>query len=87
MAQIIAVVGSVSTASGLLKEMERMGCINCRIVHTPVCISNGGCSYSVKLDEACMKVLRTCVDKRKIKLRGIYKEILKEGEYVYDDIS
>ena len=85
--QILAVAGSVTTASALLKEMEKKGCINCRVVHTPVCISKGGCSYSVKFDEACMKILKLCLDKRRIKLRGIYKEILKEGEYMYDDIS
>lgn len=85
--QILAVVGSVTVASALLKEMERNGCINCRVVHTPVCISGGGCSYSVKFDEACMKLLKPCIQRRRIKLRGIYKEILKEGEYIYDDIS
>lgn len=85
--QILAVVGSVTVASRLFKDMERKGCINARVVHTPICISKGGCSYSVKFNEECMKLLKGCLDNRGIKLRGIYKEILKEGEYIYEDIS
>lgn len=87
MAQILAVVGAINSAGMLLKELKRSGCLKCKIVHTPALISSGGCSYSVSIEESCLPVLTKAALKSKIKIKGIYKEVLKEGESSYDSLS
>lgn len=87
MENIIAVAGSVTTATRLAKEMNKMGYMNCRVVRTPMKISDGGCSYSVETEESLRSVVLGAAAGRKISLKGIYKIRMVEGEKVYDDIS
>lgn len=87
MGKIIAVTGAVTTAARLLKEMNSMGCIKCRIIRTPMKISNGGCSYSIEAMEDCESVVFEAAQKRRITLKGIYSVSKLEGETVYNDIS
>lgn len=87
MREIVAVVGSVTSASRLKKALEKKGCINSEISHTPSAISAGGCSYSVYLSENCIPVLSKTVDEYKIALKGIYKKYIKEGKEFYYDLS
>lgn len=87
MTDILAVTGSVTAATRLLRELERHGCINSRVVHTPTVLSNGGCSYSVRIGEECMQALNESAKIRRIKIKGIFKEYLEKGEYIYESIS
>lgn len=85
MAELLAVTGAITSATRLVKALEKRGCIKARVVHTPAEISKGGCSYSVKLPESCNAILVTVSGKFRIK--GIYRERTENGETVYDDIS
>ncbi len=86
MEKIIAVTGAVTTAARLLKEMNSLGCVKCRIIRTPMKISNGGCSYSIEAREDCKETLFEAVKKRNITLKGIYSVSELEGETIYNDI-
>ncbi len=87
MAYILAVTGAITTASRLSKAVEKKGCISSRVIHTPQTLSSGGCSYAVKLPDSCMSALLTTSSETGIKIRGLYRERLENGESVYDDIS
>ena len=85
MAEILAVTGAITSATRLAGVLEKRGCIKARVVHTPAEISQGGCSYSVKLPESCMSILLSASGRFRIK--GIYRERTENGEAVYDNIS
>lgn len=87
MAYILAVTGAITTATRLSKEIEKNGCINARVIHTPSALSSGGCSYAVKVPDSCLTKMLTSASDMGIKIRKLYRERLENGEKVYDDIS
>ncbi len=87
MQQIIFVLGSVNIAAKLFRYVQKSGCLKCSLIKTPAIISSGGCSYSLKTEEQYLKMIEKEALKRKIKIKGIYREILKEGEFEYEGIS
>ena len=87
MAELIAVSGAITEAVRLSKELSENGCINCRVIHTPAKISSGNCSYSVKLEEKYISLLKKIMENKKIRVKAIYREIKKEGELFYERIS
>ena len=87
MTYILAVIGSVTTASRLKHLTEQMGCKEVRVIHTPTAIHSGGCSYSVKVPEKCRLLLTEAISKSGIKIKELYREAIENGESVYIDIS
>ncbi len=87
MAEILATTGAITTASRLAGELEKLGCLNVRVVHTPAEIASGGCSYSVSLEEENLSLLRSLMHNKKFKVRRILRPTTKNGERVFDDIS
>ncbi len=87
MADILAVTGSITTSTRLARELERLGCLKARVVHTPSAISSGGCSYCVRIPEECITELLALRKKRSMKIKKLYRELSDGEERVYDDIS
>ena len=87
MAEILATTGAITTASRLAGELEKLGCLNVRVVRTPSEIASGGCSYSVSLPEESLPVLRSIINNKRFKVRKILRQITKNGEREFDDIS
>ena len=83
----MAVVGSVTAAARIQRDLEKMGFLNARVVNTPVNLSNGSCSYSVKLTEGGMQNVINAAIRRKVKIKGIYAVRQEGGEYIYENIS
>lgn len=80
MLYIYAVVGSVTTASRLARELERRQ-IRATVTHTPSHINRGGCSYSVRIRAADRNALERAAAERRIKVR---KMLGSDGEHFYD---
>jgi len=87
MNNIIAVTGSITSASRLLKYLERAGCIDARVIHTPSEISTGGCSYSVSLPDKYLPVLFTVSSGKKLRIKNIYRYSPGNEGGDYIDIS
>ncbi len=79
MSQIYAVVGSITTAVRLSKELNARH-IASKVVHTPDAKSSG-CSYSVLTDESGKELLISLSERYKI------KRILKSDSDGLYDIS
>lgn len=80
MTYIYAAVGSITTATRLMRELERRG-IAAAVTHTPSQMNKGGCSYSVKVKGSDRAGLMQAAADRRIRLRGL---IGSDGERYYD---
>lgn len=87
MSFLLAVIGSITTATRLVKKIEQVSGISARIVHTPEEIAVGGCSYSVKTKAEHMPIVADTAAKNKIRVKGWYLAQNSDGETVYHDIS
>ena len=87
MAEILATTGAITTASRLAGELEKLGCLNVRVVHTPAEIASGGCSYSVSLPEEDLPLLRSLMNNKRHRVRRILRQRVTNGEREFDDIS
>ena len=85
---ILAIVGSVTAATRLGRDLKRKGFVNVSVISTPAELGNGGCSHSVKLTENVMPYFLEVVEKRRIKVKGLYKiKNGERGEYIYESLS
>lgn len=82
---IFFVIGSVTTASQLLRRLQKNGVQRAAAVSTPIAISNGSCSYSIKCNEREFDRVYKIIKQKGVKIKGIYKEV-EEG-YEYENIS
>lgn len=87
MTYILAVVGAITSTTRLATHLEKIGCKNINVIRTPVIISSGGCSYSVRLGEENIEKLRSVSSARRFRVKKIYKVTENEQECEYDDIS
>ena len=87
MNNIIAVTGSVTSASRLAKHLEKAGCIDARVIHTPSEISSGGCSYSVSIPDKYLPLLSSMSSGKRIKIKNIYRYRPGNEDGDYIDIS
>lgn len=87
MADILAMTGSITSATRLAGELERLGCLNARVVHTPTAIKSGGCSYSVKMPEECKTKLEKIRTSKNLKIKKVLLEKTDGKERIYNDIS
>ena len=51
-------VGSVTTATRLKKAAEKIIGFPAYVVHTPSALNQGGCSYSVRVDDRALNEIR-----------------------------
>lgn len=87
MSEIIAVTGAVTVAQRLRRELERAGCIQTSVIHTPGEFNKGGCSYSIRTDDSCLLTLLQISRDKKIKLKRVLREKQTEDGREYYDIS
>ena len=85
MTYILAVIGSVTTASVIERRLMKHGCTDVSVTHTPVAVKPGGCSYSVKVPGQYLDLLLSLAEKGEIKKLYRINEI--NGERSYHDIS
>ena len=76
-------VGSVTTAARLKKAAEKIVGFPAYVVHTPSAIHSGGCSYSVRLDDRALDVIKTVAGDNQIPIKRIYIEKIENGERVF----
>lgn len=81
------VVGSITTATRLAKILEKTIGVPADVVHTPSPISNGGCSYSVRISEKSLNSVRAVISEFDIRIKGIYIEEIGKGEREYHVVS
>lgn len=84
---ILAVVGAVTTATRLAGVLEKSGCKNVKVIRTPVVISSGGCSYSVRINEENLNELLEASSHRRLRVKKIYRVQEFGQECEYHDIS
>ena len=80
-------VGSVTTATRLKKVAEKIIGFPAYVVHTPSALNQGGCSYSVRVDDRALNEIRKIAGDNEIPIRRIYIERTVNGERVYDAVS
>ena len=85
--KIIAVVGSVTTASRLEKMLAKAYGASARIIHTPSVLGYGGCSYSVKTKKQHLPLVKELASKYKIKVKEYYIIDTVGGKEVYHAVS
>ena len=85
--KIFFVIGSVTQASRLIRELYKSGIKKASVVNTPAAISNGGCSYSIKSDESETELIYTAARRKNIRIKEVYREIVSGEEYKYESIS
>lgn len=84
---MLAVIGSVTTASRFARLIQKELSADATVVQTPASIKKGGCSYSVRLgEEYADKVIKLASDYG-INVRKYYSETVSEGKRVYRVIS
>lgn len=81
------VVGSSTSAERLKRAVERVVGFPAYVVHTPAPIRQGGCSYSVRIDDRALDEIRTIAAENIISFKGIYIEKTENGERVYHAVS
>ncbi len=81
------IVGSSTTAERLKKVAEKLVGFPAYVVHTPFAIRQGGCSYSVRIDDRALNDVKRIASDNYISVKGIYIEKKENGERVYYDVS
>lgn len=77
------VVGSATAAERLRKTAEKNIGIPAYVVKTPAPIRKGGCSYSVRIDDRALNMIKKIARDRGLSYKGIYTVRKKNGESVY----
>ena len=83
MSLIYAAIGSITTATRIAKELSTRG-IRASVVHTPPEINNGGCSYSVSVDEKNRHAVELLASTGRYKIKKLYAANQDGG---YNDLS
>ena len=81
------VTGSITSALRLSKALEREYGQIASVVHTPLAIKKGGCSYSVKTELCCKDDILNAASSIGIKIKGMYGEKNEGGGRTFYDIS
>lgn len=81
------VVGSITAAVRLRKELEKASGHPAEVVRTPPELNKGGCSYSVRADDRLSGFAAAFCAERDIPFKHIYGEEAVGGERVYHALS
>lgn len=85
MSEILVEVGSITSATRLVKRLARAGDKRARVVSTPKEFGKSGCSHSVKASLESVEFIKN--NHQGISVKAIYKEEITPGGRVYHDIS
>lgn len=83
MGGLLVVVGSITSATRLAKQLAKYGDKNARVISTPTQLGGGGCSYSVWASLTSEQFIRNT----QISVKHIYIEEKDGKERYYRDIS
>lgn len=84
-AEVLVIVGPITSATRLLKCTQNKGNLAARIVHTPSSLGGGGCSYSIKTMGKNLPGITEAAQECNIKIKGTFlidKSSGKEAFYV-----
>lgn len=84
---MLITIGSITTAARLARLIEKETGHPAEIVHTPVVINKGGCSYSVRFAEQYVDAVKATINKYKVPVRKYYSEAFVDGKRVYNAVS
>lgn len=77
----LAAIGSITTAVRFKKAVGAEKSV--QIVHTPVSINKGGCSYSLRFSEELVPKIKRIAEKNNITIKKFYIEEINGGEREY----
>ncbi len=81
------IVGSATTAERLKKAAEKIVGFPAYVVHTPTALNQRGCSYSVRIDDRALEIIKNIARDNGISIKKIYIEKNENGERVYHAVS
>ncbi len=83
MDSIIVMFYSSTSAVRLKDALEKQG-FYAKVIQTPAYLSQGGCNYSVRAEEAALKEAINIIKKIGLRIRGIYKDTneISKGRYI-----
>ncbi len=82
----LAKYSSMTLASRVKKRVNRDGSY-VGVIHTPKCISKGGCTYSLRFKKNKLNEVENVSHELGIKIKGLFKEIKENGEKRYETIK
>ncbi|MDD6215099.1 MAG: DUF3343 domain-containing protein [Firmicutes bacterium] len=85
MSDILVVVGSITSATRLVKRLEKYGDSSAKVINTPSKLGGSGCSYSVRARLSSENFIRNNL--YGISIKKIYIEDRTGKERIYHDIS
>ncbi len=74
MERIIVVFASITSATGVRKQLLNKYNIQSRIVQTPKTLSLNGCSYCLVTVSSALEKVRSIANESGVSIRGVYKE-------------
>lgn len=82
---MLATVASVTSANRIKRRAGELG-INTSVIQTPQSIAKDGCGYSLRFDDAAMKMISGAAADLGIKIRAFYIETVIDGKKNYSRI-
>ena len=81
------IVGSVTMATRLKKQLEKASGHSASVVHTPAQLAkSSGCAYSVRADNSLYSMIRPLCNELGISLKKIYLEETDGEERVFNAV-
>ena len=81
----LAVFSSITLARRVKNEAVREGSYM-GIINTPKHRSKGGCTYALRFKKGKLSEVKKIAQAFDVRIKGIYKEIQKDDEKVYEKI-
>lgn len=85
MSNLLVVVGSITSATRLVKRLTKAGDRKAHLINTPAILGGGGCSYSVRASMSSEQFIRNNI--QGITIKKIYIENSDGIERDYHDLS
>ncbi len=83
---MLITVGSITTATRLVRIVERNTGFPAEVIHTPASLNKGGCSYSVRVKEKHGGEIRRLIKEYNVPVKKIYSENVINGKRVYNAV-
>ena len=81
----LAIYSSVTLATRVQIPLGYVG-ENVGMLHTPISISKGGCSYALRFKKNKLPIVKKVSEQLGIKIKGIYKEIGNDCYKAYEQV-
>lgn len=81
------IIGSITTATRLAKYIEKYAGVPASVAHTPTAIGGGGCSYSVRVSDRSLDIVRPVIADADIHVKAMYTEETKGRRREFHEVS